>query len=144
MTALSVALPGDRIRIATNRWTEPFWEAARENKLVAAQCENCGTFRMPPTPYCPRCRSQAIRWPELPGTATIYSFTICMRSPYPDVPDFTYIPVIVDLDGALDARLISCLVDARPQDVAIGQKVAVHFWPINDGWRLPIFREAKG
>jgi uncharacterized OB-fold protein len=97
---------------------------------------------MPPTPFCPHCRSQELRWPELPGTGTIYSFVICHRSPFSDVPDFTYIPVVVDLDGAPGARLVTNLVDVDPATVAIGQKVKVAWNPIKDGWAIPIFKPA--
>ena len=64
------ALPGDQIRITTNPDTEPFWLAAKEQKLTACQCGECGEFRMPPTPVCPECGSREKNWPALPGTAT--------------------------------------------------------------------------
>lgn len=142
MSEKAIAIPGDHITITTNPDTEPFWDAAKENRLTACQCGDCGTFRMPPTAYCPNCRSKNRAWPELPGTGTVYSFAVCNRSPYPDVPDFVYVPVVVDLDGAPGARLVSNLADVDPEAVKIGMKVKVDFNPINDGWKLPIFRPA--
>ncbi len=136
------ALPGDHITITTDTWTEPFWQAAKSHKLTACQCGACGTFRMPPTPFCPNCQSQDTKWPELPGTGTIFSFAICNRSPYPDVPDLVYVPVVVDLDGAPGARLVTNLVGMDADDVAIGLKVQVDWNPIRDEWVLPIFRPA--
>ena len=140
MTTITKALPGERISITTNTTTEPFWQAAKDKRLTVPQCSDCGTFRMPPRPYCPDCQSQAINWVQLPGTATIYSFAVCDRSPYPDVPDFTYLPIVVDLDGAPGTRLVSNLIDADPQTVEIGAKVTVDWHAINDGWLLPVFR----
>jgi uncharacterized OB-fold protein len=142
MSEKAIAIPGDHITITTNPDTEPFWDAAKENRLTACQCGDCGTFRMPPTAYCPKCRSKNRAWPELPGTGTVYSFAVCNRSPYPDVPDFVYVPVVVDLDGAPGARLVSNLADVDPEAVKIGMEVKVDFNPINDGWKLPIFRPA--
>ena len=136
----AVAIPGDHIKITTDTWTEPFWQAAKEHRLTACQCGDCGAFRMPPTPFCPKCRSQKANWPSLPGTGTVFSFAICTRSPYGDVPDFTYVPAVVDLDGAPGARLVTNLVGLPADDVAIGMKVAVDWNPIQDGWVLPIFR----
>jgi len=74
------AVPGDHVVITTDTWTEPFWQAAKEHRLTACQCGKCGTFRMPPTPFCPECQSQDTLWPALPGTGTIFSFAICNLS----------------------------------------------------------------
>ena len=136
----ATAIPGDHIAITTDTWTEPFWQAAKDRRLTACQCAKCGTFRMPPTPFCPECQSQETNWPALPGTGTVFSFAICNRSPYPDVPDFVYVPVVVDLDGAPGARLVSNLAGLNAEDVKIGMKVQVDWNPIQDGWMLPIFK----
>lgn len=138
-TNLSQALPGNHVHIATDPWTEPFWNAAKEQRLVAAQCGDCGTFRMPPTPFCPHCQSQNTHWPQLPGTGTVYSFAICTRSPYPDVPDFTYIPIIVELDGAPGIRLVSNLVNTTTAQAHIGLRLKVAWHDITEGWKVPVF-----
>jgi uncharacterized protein len=137
----AVAIPGDHIAITTDTWTEPFWQAAKQHRLTACQCGNCGAFRMPPTPFCPNCQSQAVKWPTLPGTGTVFSFAICTRSPYPDLPDFTYVPVVVDLDGAPGARLVTNVVGMPADDVRIGTAVQVAWMPIQDDWVLPIFEK---
>lgn len=138
----AVALPGDHITITTDTYTEPFWQAAKEHRLTACQCGSCGAFRMPPSPFCGNCQSGDIKWPTLPGTGTVYSFAICTKSPYPDVPDMVYVPVVVDLDGAPGARLVSNLAGMNAEDVTIGTKVKVDWNPIKDGWVLPIFLPA--
>ena len=33
----------------------PFWEAARDGRLVAQRCAGCGELHHPPRPECPRC-----------------------------------------------------------------------------------------
>jgi uncharacterized OB-fold protein len=133
-------LPGDHITITMDTCTTLFWQAAKEHRLTAAQCADCGHFRMPPKPFCPECQSRNIKWPILPGTGTVFSFAICTRSPFPDVADFVYVPVVVDLDGAPGARLVSNLVDLPAENVRIGMRVRVGWVPIRDGWMLPIFR----
>jgi uncharacterized protein len=133
----AIAIPGEHIKITTDPWTEKFWESVKAEKLTAAQCGACGHFRMPPSPYCPKCRSQDTRWPELPGTGTVYSYVVCHRAPFPGIPDFDYIPVVVDLDGAPGARIVSNLFDIDPEEVKIGMKVKVAFTPIQGGWKLP-------
>jgi uncharacterized protein len=124
-----------------NASTQPFWEATRIPRLVGCKCASCHTFRMPPSPFCPNCLSQLIDWVPLAGKGTIYSYTICRRSPYPkEVEDFVYIPIVVELPDAPGTRLVSTLVDADPAVVSIGQQLVVGWNPIQGGWNIPIFR----
>lgn len=141
---LARALPGDHVHITTDPWTEPFWRAAQEERLVAARCGDCGSFRMPPTPYCPHCQSQKTEWPALPGLATLYSFAVCNRSPFPGVEDFVYVPAVVELDGAPGVRLVTNLIDVDPATVAIGLRLRVAWNPITEGWKQPVFRPLAG
>lgn len=133
-------LPGDQIRISTNPDTEPFWLAAKEHRLTACQCADCGHFRMPPTPYCPECSSTRKAWPDLPGTATVFSYVVCNKNPKTGEP-FIYVPVVVDLDGAPGARLNANVTGCNAEDVHIGMKVQVEWTDIQDGWVLPNFRK---
>lgn len=135
-------LPGEFVSIETNPWTEPFWEATKDNRLVIPQCRNCGTFRLPPHPFCAECLSQDTDYPEVPGTGTVYSFAICHKSPFPGVDDFTYVPAIVDVDGAPGVRIVTNIVGLPALEVVIGLPVEVDFSPINGGWKWPIFRRA--
>ena len=133
------ALPGHDIRITTNPDTEPFWEAAKQRRLTACQCAACGRFRMPPIAYCPICQSREKLWPDLPGTATVFSYAICNKDPKTGEP-FVYVPVVVDLDGAPGARLIANVSGCDAEEVRIGMRVGVDWTPIADGWVLPNFK----
>jgi hypothetical protein len=130
------------VRISTNAITEPFWQAAKRSRLAVPRCADCGHFRMPPTPFCPNCQSENVDWATLHGSAVLFSFAIVNRSPFPDVPDFTYVPAIVDLPDAPAARLVSNIVDADVSDIHIGMRLQVAFHPISDGWQVPVFRPA--
>ncbi len=134
-------LPGEQLHIAMDHDTEPFWLAAKEHRLTACQCAKCGHFRMPPTPVCPECSSFDRAWPTLAGTGTVFSFAICNRNPANGEP-YVYVPVVVDLDGAPGARLISNVTGCDAEDVFIGMKVEVVWTPIQDGWVFPHFRKA--
>jgi uncharacterized OB-fold protein len=138
---LATTIPGEHVRIAVNHTTEPFWEAAKQRRLEVPQCADCGSFRMPPTPFCPNCRSRAINWVELSGEATVYSFAVVHG--FPGMPDLLLLPAVLDLPDAPGARLVSNIVDVAPADVAIGMRVRVDFSPIAEGWMLPIFRLAS-
>jgi hypothetical protein len=139
-TTKAQALPGEMVRISTNPITEPFWQAARQEKLVAPRCADCGTFRLPPTPFCPNCRSTGVDWTELSGQATVFSFSVVHG--FPGLPEVTLVPVVVDLPDAPGARLVSNVIDVDPVEVHIGMALRVAFSPISDGWLLPVFRPA--
>ena len=96
---------------------------------------------MPPSPYCPECQSPDKQWPTLPGTATVFSFAICTHDPKTGQP-YVYVPVVVDLDGAPGARLVSNLGGIDADDVRIGMTVKVAWNPIEGDWVLPIFEPA--
>jgi uncharacterized protein len=138
---LANAIPGEYVRIAVNKDTEPFWAAAKERRLVAPQCADCQTFRLPPTPFCPNCQSTAVNWVELSGEAVVYSFAVVHG--FPGMPDLVLVPAVLDLPDAPGARLVSNIVDVAPAGVAIGMSVRVDFSPITDGWMLPVFRAER-
>jgi uncharacterized protein len=135
------ALPGDYVRLGMNAVTEPFWQAAKEERLSAPQCGACGVFRLPPTPFCPNCQSTDVNWVELSGRATVFSYSIVRG--FPGLPDIVLVPVVVDLPDAPGARLVSNVIDVDPADVCIGMELQVVFSPVRDGWLLPIFRPVE-
>ncbi|MGO9100068.1 MAG: Zn-ribbon domain-containing OB-fold protein [Mycobacterium sp.] len=135
---LATTIPGEHVRIAVNKDTEPFWQAAKEGRLTAPQCADCHTFRLPPTPFCPACQSKTVRWVQLGGAATVYSFAVVHG--VPGMPDLTLVPAVVDLPDAPGARLVTNIIDIAPSDVYIGMPLRVDFSPIADGWMVPVFR----
>ena len=56
-------------------------DAALEGRLVAPRCTNCGTFVLPPRPRCFQCQHTEFEWVDLPGTGTVYSFTVVRQAP---------------------------------------------------------------
>jgi uncharacterized OB-fold protein len=125
--------------------TKPFWDAALEERLVVPRCTNCGTFRLPPGPFCFVCRHQSVDWVELPGTGTIYTFTVVR---HPLAPHFAevvpYVTAVVELDGATGAgsRMIVNVVDCDPDRVAIGDSVRIVWDRVSDTLALPRFAPA--
>jgi uncharacterized OB-fold protein len=125
--------------------TKPFWDAALEERLVVPRCTNCGTFRLPPGPFCFVCRHQSVDWVELPGTGTIYTFTVVR---HPLAPHFAevvpYVTAVVELDGATGAgsRMIVNVVDCDPDRVAIGDPVRIVWDRVSDTLALPRFAPA--
>ncbi len=120
--------------------TQPFWDAALEGKLVGSKCTACGTVLIPPQPYCFACQGESFAWVELPGTGTIFSFTVVRHPLAPQLAPVTpYAAGIVDLDGTQGAgsRLIVNIVDCDPDTLRIGDRVKVIFDPVSDTLAVP-------
>ena len=132
--------PPELFRFAADSWTEPFWQAAREHRLTACQCASCGRFRMPPTPFCPNCRSQAVAWPTLSGRGVIYSFTVVRRAVVPAMAGhIPYVPAVIELPDADGIRLISNIVGAPVADIRVGAEVQAIWEDREDGATLVRF-----
>jgi uncharacterized OB-fold protein len=125
--------------------TQPFWDAALEGRLIASRCTHCGTFLMPPQPRCFACQQTEFDWVELPGTGTIYSFTVVRHPLAPHLQAAVpFVSGVVDLDGTqgAGARMIVNIVDVDPEKVAIGDRVRVLFDRVSDTMAVPRFTGA--
>jgi uncharacterized OB-fold protein len=120
--------------------SKAFWEAARDRRLVAQRCRDCGRLRHPPRPMCPECHSIDLEIVELVGTGTVYSYAILH---HPQHPAFSYpvVAVLVDLDEGV--RVVSNLVGVEPRDVRIGMPVRVTFEETADDMAVPVFESAE-
>lgn len=123
--------------------TQPFWDAANRDTLAAPKCTNCGTFRLPPSPFCFVCQTRGVEWVELPGTGTIHSYTVVRHPLHPGLADCCpYVTGVVELDGTqgAGARMIVNIIDVDPDTVRIGDRVEVVFEHVNDEMSVPRFR----
>jgi uncharacterized OB-fold protein len=135
--------PDSLFQLVTDRWTQPFWDAAREGRLAAPRCASCGSFRMPPTPFCPHCRSQEIDWVTLSGKGVLYSYTTVARAIVPEAADHVpYVAAVIELPDAGGVRLVSNMVECEIEQLAIGMPVTVLFDGLPDGVAVPRFRPA--
>ncbi|MFN3642585.1 MAG: Zn-ribbon domain-containing OB-fold protein [Gemmobacter sp.] len=137
-----IALPPPEalFTLATDRFTAPYWDAAAKGRLTVPRCADCGTWRMPPGPFCPACRSQALDWPDLDPRGAVHSFTVVTRALLPGMEaSLPYVPATVTLPQAGGVRLIAPLVDVPLRAIAIGQRARVRFHRRGDGVAIPCF-----
>jgi uncharacterized OB-fold protein len=120
----------------------PFWEATSEHRLVLPRCTDCSSFIWYPRGFCPRCGSFAVAWEEVAGTGSVYSFAIPRRGQgaYRDAAPYVLAYVEVDVPGGDGPRIITNVVDCDPEDLSIGDRVAVVFHDTESGHALPRFR----
>lgn len=133
--------PAELFPINPDQWTAPFWAAAAEHRLVCARCGSCGRFRMPPSPFCPRCRSQALDWQELSGEGHVYTYTIVTHPVLPSLQDHVpYAAAAVSLADADGVRLIGNMVGLDSDAITVDMPVRVEWADATTGIAIPRFR----
>lgn len=120
---MSSALPVPEPSV--NPETEPFWSAAGEGRLVLPRCDTCRSVIWYPRRFCPTCHGTEISWLDAMGEGTIYSFTIVRQAPGPWKEAVPYVIAYVELDEG--PRILTNIVGAEPESLAIGQRVSVVF-----------------
>ena len=123
------------ITVAMDSWTEPFWSAAAQKRLVVPRCKDCGYVRWPPGPFCPSCQGQATEWVS-PGTGRLYSFTIIFAE---RTRTECIVPVLIRFADAGGVILLSTLIDASLDAIAIDHEVVVD-WVATANTNAPVFR----
>ena len=58
------------------RITQPYWDAARQSRLVIQQCGCCKTRQFYPREFCTACLSDSIEWIDCGGGETVYGHII--------------------------------------------------------------------
>ncbi|MCL6559433.1 MAG: Zn-ribbon domain-containing OB-fold protein [Firmicutes bacterium] len=126
----------------SSKWSRPFWEGARQHKLLFKKCSKCGKIDHPPYLYCTECMAEEHEWIEASGKGKIYAFTTVLAgAPLPFAGDVPYTIAIVDLvEGP---RMLTTIVEAKPEDLAIGMEVEVFFDDVTEEITLPRFRPLK-
>ncbi len=117
-----------------DRDTGPFFEAAREHRLIYRHCGDCGRGAQVPTATCRHCGSTATEWREASGKGALYSWTTVMNPVHPAYP-VPYTIVVVCLDDAPDVRLIG-RIDGVPE-LRAGQAMKLWFEDLGEGQALP-------
>jgi uncharacterized OB-fold protein len=121
--------------------TRPFFDAALEHRLIIQRCGSCGTHRHPPRPMCPDCHSFAVAWTDVPGTGTLFTYSVVHQPLLPALVDVVpYVVAIVELDGTGGTRLTSNLVDAPLDSLRAGLPVEVTWEDMSPRLTLPRFR----
>lgn len=121
--------------------TAPYWDAAREGRLVVQECRTCGKAWHPPLPRCPHCHCADLGWRPVSGNGTVYTYTVVRHPTHFAFADkIPYVLALVEL--AEGPRLVTALQGIEPGEVQAGQPVHVVFREVADGVTLPYFEPA--
>jgi uncharacterized OB-fold protein len=124
---------------------KPYWEGARDGKLMIPKCRACGRAFMYPRVLCPFCASRDIAWIQASGRGRLYSFEIAHQILNKAFKVKT--PVVLAMVELEEGpRLLTNLVDVEPdpKKLRCDMPVEVVFAKLTDQVSLPMFRLAKG
>jgi uncharacterized OB-fold protein len=111
---------------------QPFWDAARDARLLLPQCLECEAYHWYPRSFCPFCHGDQVRWRTALGTGRIHACTSLQRDPSRTVVAY------VELDeGPL---MLTNIVGEALSGLKIDDPVEVAFVALETGFQLPVFR----
>ncbi len=113
--------------------SQPYFDAAREGRLLVKHCKSCGQNHFYPRSLCPFCFSDATEWKDAAGTGEIYTFSV-VRQNKGEVP---YVLAYVTLDEGV--TMMTNIVGADIGSLHIGQRVKVSFQESENGPPVTLF-----
>jgi uncharacterized protein len=118
-------------------WWTPFWQAAREGRLVVQKCNQVGKLFFPPMPVSPYTRKPDWKWVEVNEEFSVLSF-VKMHQRYFEgfAKEIPY--VIAQVALGPDAMMISNIV-GDVTNLKIGDRLKITFESRPDGWKTPQF-----
>jgi uncharacterized protein len=117
----------------------PYWNAARERRLVIRKCKACGQLHFMPRYLCPACWSDQLEWVDVRGTGRVHSFSVIRRASDPAFASrVPYVVALIELDEG--PRMMANVVGDDALAVAIGDPVKVIFEDRGDGALIPQFQ----
>lgn len=127
-----------------NPWVKPFWDAAREGKLIFQRCKKCGANIFYPRIACTNCFSDELEWVESCGKGTVYTYTVVESNcPSAFVGDLPFVIAVVKL-AEPGVQMLTNIVDCDPAAVRCDMPVEVVFEPLDENFTLPKFRPCQG
>jgi uncharacterized OB-fold protein len=117
--------------------TKPFWEGAKDHRLLIQYCKDTGKPQWFPRSVSVFTGHRDLEWREVSGLGTIYTFTVT-HSAWPGhesrVP---YVVALVELDEGV--RMLAGIVNCEAADVLIGMPVRVSWEHLSDDFEYPAF-----
>jgi uncharacterized OB-fold protein len=130
---------------AADEISQPFWDAAKEHRLVVQRCRACAYYNHPPRSFCDACLSQQLGFEAVSGRGVVYTFTVMHQR---DVAGFEeespFINIVVELAEQPRLLMVSNMAIAERDKVRIGAPVEVRFEDRGSGVVIPQFRLVEG
>ena len=115
----------------------PFWEGARDGRLMLQRERATGRVHWPPKPSYWKGGGR-LEWFEASGRGTVYTWVVGQE---PFLPAFRHLlpHVMVVVELAEGPRIVGYMVNCRPEAMRFGMKVRVAFRRLTDRVTLPVW-----
>ena len=121
--------------------TRPFWDGAKQGKLMLPKCNECNRVHWYPRYICPFCHATDISWMQASGEGRIYTFAVQHRAFGDWASKVPFVTAYIDLlEGDRMATVLRGVDPHKPEEIKIGSRVAVEFEDAGEGVFIPFWR----
>ena len=125
--------------------TKPFWQGAKEGRLLLPRCVDCNRTHWYPRYVCPFCQSDNIEWVEASGEGTIHTYAVQHLAFGPWAKQAPYVTAYIDLkEGDRMLTVLRGVDPEKPEEIQIGAPVKVEFEAANEDMHIPFWRVVEG
>jgi uncharacterized OB-fold protein len=121
---------------------KPYWEAARQRRLILQKCSSCGKVRFPIGPLCPKCQSEEFEWAEMSGRGVVHNRVI-YHKPWNDYFKSKVPYAVAHVEIEEGPRLTCNILGIPASEVRIGMPVSVTFEDVTDEITLVQFEPRR-
>ena|ERR1700730_14264533 len=136
---MPVQLPTSMIQQDSD--SRPYWEGLTQGELRIQRCSTCSKAVFYPRSICPHCFADQLSWIVASGKGTIYSYTVAHQAFGAFAADIPFVIAIVELEEGV--RMMTRVINAPRERVAVGAAVEVTFESVGEELTLPYFRLAE-
>jgi uncharacterized OB-fold protein len=121
--------------------TAPFFDGARDGRLMLQHCTACNEWSFPVRERCPHCFAAKLEWRAASGKGTLYTFAVMHQVMNPGFA--ASVPYnVCQIDLAEGVRMVSNIVGIPNDALRIGMNLEVFFDDVGENVRIPKFRPA--
>lgn len=125
--------------------SQPFWDGAKQGKLMLPRCTTCNRVHWYPRLLCPYCHSSELEWIEGSGEGRIHTFAVQHRAFGGWAEETPFVTAYIDLNEGDRMMTVLRGVDPNsPETIKCGQKVRVEFENATDEVSIAFWRVVEG
>jgi uncharacterized OB-fold protein len=119
----------------------PFWEGAREGRLMVQRDRKTGEHHWPPKPMYWKGGGR-LEWLPASGRGEVYTYVVAYEPFLPALRHLLpHVMVVVQL--AEGPRIVGYMVRCTPQEMAFGMRVRVAFERLTERVTLPVWEPER-
>jgi uncharacterized OB-fold protein len=121
--------------------SRPFWDAAREHRLLIQRSRKTGKYVFYPRSVSPYGADDVLEWTQVSGRGRVHAFSIARTATAAHLADrLPYVIAVVELEEG--AHLTANIVGCEPEAVRLGMAVEAVWEDVSPEVSLVQFRPA--